>query len=162
VRKEPYQAARVRARWKAAARRTVRETLRRRSPSAQWFDRSAQSFPAGAVPLTRHLQTRLRRVARLVPGEPAIEMLAKNLVIELSPYGITINSIAPGATLTERTLHDKEYKSTWERITPLGKVAEINDIVTAALFFVSPASRHITGQSLVIDGGWTSVSPSPF
>jgi len=92
----------------------------------------------------------------------AIEMLAKNLVIELSPYGITINSIAPGATLTERTLHDKEYKSTWERITPLGKVAEINDIVTAALFFVSPASRHITGQSLVIDGGWTSVSPSPF
>jgi 3-oxoacyl-[acyl-carrier protein] reductase len=92
----------------------------------------------------------------------AIEMLAKNLVVELSAYGITVNAIAPGATLTERTQNDAEYKNTWERITPIGKAAEVDDIVNAALFFVSPASRHITGQSLVIDGGWTSVSPSPF
>lgn len=92
----------------------------------------------------------------------AIEMLAKNLVAELSPYGITVNAIAPGATLTERTLHDADYKNTWARITPIGKVAEVDDIVNAALFLVSPASRHITGQSLVVDGGWTSVSPSPF
>ena len=92
----------------------------------------------------------------------AIEMLAKNLVVELSGYGITVNAIAPGATLTERTLHDAEYKNTWAEITPLGKAATVDDIVNAALFFVSPASRHITGQTLVIDGGWTSVSPSPF
>jgi 3-oxoacyl-[acyl-carrier protein] reductase len=92
----------------------------------------------------------------------AIEMLAKNLVIELSPLGITINAIAPGATLTERTLDDNEYKQTWEKITPLGKAAEVEDIVQAALFLVSPAARHITGQTLIIDGGWTSVSPSPF
>jgi glucose 1-dehydrogenase len=92
----------------------------------------------------------------------AIEMLAKNLVIELSPFGITINAIAPGATLTERTLNDHKYKNTWARITPVGRAAEISDIVNAALFFVSPSSRHITGQTLVIDGGWTSVSPSPF
>lgn len=92
----------------------------------------------------------------------AIEMLAKNLVIELSPFGITINAIAPGATLTERTLNDDAYKQTWEKITPLGKAAEVNDIVNAALFLVSPASKHITGQTLIIDGGWTSVSPSPF
>ena len=92
----------------------------------------------------------------------AIEMLAKNLVVELSPLGITINAIAPGATLTERTLNDHEYKNTWTRITPMGKAADISDIVNAALFFISPASRHITGQTLIIDGGWTSVSPSPF
>ncbi len=92
----------------------------------------------------------------------AVEMLAKNLVIELSAYGISVNAIAPGATLTERTLNDAEYKSTWAKITPLGKAATVNDIVNAALFFVSPASRHITGQSLIIDGGWTSVSPPPF
>lgn len=92
----------------------------------------------------------------------AVEMLAKNLVIELSAYGISVNAIAPGATLTERTLNDAEYKSVWAEITPLGKAASVNDIVNAALFFVSPASRHITGQSLIIDGGWTSVSPSPF
>jgi glucose 1-dehydrogenase len=92
----------------------------------------------------------------------AIEMLAKNLVIELSSFGITVNAIAPGATLTERTLNDTDYKKTWAQITPMGRAAEVHDIVNAALFFVSPSSRHITGQSLIIDGGWTSVSPSPF
>lgn len=92
----------------------------------------------------------------------ALEMLAKNLVIELSPYKITINAIAPGATLTERTLNDSEYESTWSRITPIGKPATTQDIANAALFLVAPNSGHITGQSLVIDGGWTSVSPSPY
>ncbi len=92
----------------------------------------------------------------------AIEMLAKNLVIELSAFGINVNAIAPGATLTERTLQDKEFKDTWAEITPLGRAATVDDIVNAALFFVSPTSRHITGQSLVSDGGWTSVSPSPY
>ncbi|MGC4035793.1 MAG: SDR family oxidoreductase [Chitinophagaceae bacterium] len=91
-----------------------------------------------------------------------LEMLAKNLVIELSPYKITVNAIAPGATLTERTLHDTEYDKTWSRITPIGKPATVADIANAALFMISPASGHITGQSLVIDGGWTSVSPSPY
>src|SRR6202000_997363 len=51
----------------------------------------------------------------------ALEMLAKGLVVELSPYQITVNSIAPGATLTERTLEDTEYKDTWSRITPMGR-----------------------------------------
>ena len=70
--------------------------------------------------------------------------------------------LPPGATLTERTLDDKDYEKTWSRITPLGKPATTNDIANAALFLVSPDSRHITGQSLIIDGGWTSVSPSPY
>ncbi len=92
----------------------------------------------------------------------ALEMLAKTLVVELSPHQISINAIAPGATLTERTTNDPDYIKTWSRITPMGKPATVADIANAALFFVSPASRHITGQSLVIDGGWTSVSPSPY
>jgi 3-oxoacyl-[acyl-carrier protein] reductase len=92
----------------------------------------------------------------------ALEMLAKTLVVELSPYNISINAIAPGATVTERTSEDKDYKTTWSRITPMGKPAMVEDIANAALFMVSPASRHVTGQSLVIDGGWTSVSPSPY
>ncbi|MBD0287924.1 MAG: SDR family oxidoreductase, partial [Flavisolibacter sp.] len=37
-----------------------------------------------------------------------------------------------------------------------------SDIAYAALFLVSEKARHITGQSLVIDGGWTSISPSPY
>ena len=92
----------------------------------------------------------------------ALEMLAKNLVIELSPYRININAIAPGATLTERTLNDASYEKTWSTITPLGRPATVSDIANAALFLVSENAKHITGQSLVVDGGWTSVSPSPF
>ena len=103
-----------------------------------------------------------KNLAAYAITKAGLEMLAKNLVIELSPYSINVNAIAPGATLTERTLDDKDYEQTWSRITPMGKPATTNDIATAALFLVSPSSRHITGQSLIIDGGWTSVSPSPY
>ncbi len=92
----------------------------------------------------------------------ALEMLAKTLVIELSPFNISINAIAPGATITERTTSDENYISTWSRITPMGKPATVEDVANAALFMVAPSSRHITGQSLIVDGGWTSVSPSPY
>ena len=103
-----------------------------------------------------------KNLAAYAITKAGLEMLAKNLVVELSPYNINVNAIAPGATLTERTLDDKDYEKTWSRITPLGKPATTNDISNAALFLVSPESRHITGQSLIIDGGWTSVSPSPY
>lgn len=103
-----------------------------------------------------------KNLAAYAITKAGLEMLAKNLVVELSPYNINVNAIAPGATLTERTLEDKEYTKTWSRITPMGKPASTTDIANAALFLVSPSSRHITGQSLVIDGGWTSVSPSPY
>ncbi|WP_153799231.1 SDR family NAD(P)-dependent oxidoreductase [Foetidibacter luteolus] len=92
----------------------------------------------------------------------ALEMLAKNLVIELSSFNINVNAIAPGATMTERTAEDKDYKATWSHITPMGRPAYPSDIANAALFLVAKPSRHITGQSLVIDGGWTAVSPSPY
>jgi 3-oxoacyl-[acyl-carrier protein] reductase len=92
----------------------------------------------------------------------ALEMLAKALVVDLAPLGITINAIAPGATMTERTEEDSNYAHTWSRITPAGKPASVQDITHAALFLVSPAAGHIIGQSLVVDGGWTSVSPSPY
>ena len=91
----------------------------------------------------------------------ALEMLAKTLVLELSPFHISINAIAPGATKTERTAEDPQYEKTWSRITPGGRPATVEDIANAALFMVSPASRHITGQTLIIDGGWTAVSPPP-
>jgi 3-oxoacyl-[acyl-carrier protein] reductase len=92
----------------------------------------------------------------------ALEMLAKTLVVELSEHKISVNAVAPGATVTERTTDDPQYVSTWSRITPMGRPATVQDIANAALFLVSPASRHITGQSLIVDGGWTSVSPSPY
>lgn len=91
-----------------------------------------------------------------------IEQLAKNLVVDLAQHQINTNSIAPGATLTERTMEDKEFAQTWSRITPSGKPATVQDIANAALFLVSPLSRQITGQNLIVDGGWVAVGVSPY
>lgn len=94
-------------------------------------------------------------------SKAALEMLAKSLVIELSAHRITVNTVAPGATLTERTQDDPAYEATWQRLTPMGRPATVADIAQAALFLVSDHARHITGQSLIVDGGWTSISPGP-
>ncbi|MCM4169545.1 short-chain dehydrogenase [Arenibacter sp. H213] len=95
-------------------------------------------------------------------SKAALEMLAKNLVIELSPYKINVNTVAPGATLTERTLKEENYSETWQGLTPLGRAANVQDIAQAVLFLVSDNAKHITGQSLIVDGGWSSLSPSPY
>jgi len=54
------------------------------------------------------------------------------------------------------------YAETWSKLTPLGNPATVLDIANAALFLVSAEAKHITGQTLIVDGGWTSVSPSPY
>src|SRR5690606_34510890 len=91
-----------------------------------------------------------------------LEMLARALVLELSPHGITINCVAPGATLTPRNLQDDpNYAESWGRIVPTRRVATPADIANAALFLLSPQSGQITGQTIVVDGGWTAISPTP-
>jgi glucose 1-dehydrogenase len=95
-------------------------------------------------------------------SKAALEMLAKNLVIELSHAKINVNTIAPGATLTERTLEDAGYTATWSNLTPMGRPAGVADIANTALFLVSDEAKHITGQTLIVDGGWTCISPSPY
>ena len=92
----------------------------------------------------------------------ALEMPAKNLVIALSSYKININTIAPGATLTERTMVDAAYEKNRSEITLVGRAATTQNIADAALFVVSDKPSHIIRQYLVIDGGWTSVSPSTY
>jgi len=101
-------------------------------------------------------------LAAYAMSKAAIEMLAKNLVLELAPLGIRINTIAPGATITNRTISDPSYVKTWSKLTPIGSPANVADIASAAAFLVSDAAKHITGQTLIIDGGWTAVSPSPY
>ena len=91
-----------------------------------------------------------------------IRMMAKTIALEVSGYGITANAISPGATLTERTLSDDpEYEKHWSAITPTGRAGHVEDIVAAALYLASPEARHVTGQTIVIDGGWTLQSPLP-
>ena len=103
----------------------------------------------------------LKSLAAYAMTKAALEMLAKNLVVELSPYKINVNTVAPGATLTERTTTEEDYERVWSAITPMGRPAYVADIAHAALFLVSDEAKHITGQSLIVDGGWTSVSTLP-
>jgi NAD(P)-dependent dehydrogenase (short-subunit alcohol dehydrogenase family) len=102
-----------------------------------------------------------RHLAAYGMSKAALEMLARNLVIDLSPFGINVNTVAPGATLTERTAGDPSYEKTWSTLTPMGRPASVDDIAAAILFLVSPEARHITGQTLIVDGGWTAISPGP-
>ncbi len=90
-----------------------------------------------------------------------LQLLAKTLVVELSPHGININAVAPGATATERTLEDPDYVSTWTALTPMGRPGSTQDVAGAVLYLVSEPARHITGQTLVVDGGWSALSPQP-
>jgi NAD(P)-dependent dehydrogenase (short-subunit alcohol dehydrogenase family) len=92
----------------------------------------------------------------------ALEHLARNLVVELSAHRITVNCVAPGATVTPRNLaDDPDYEAHWSGVTPLGRPAFPADIAHAALFLLSQQASHITGQTIVVDGGWTAISPTP-
>jgi 3-oxoacyl-[acyl-carrier protein] reductase len=92
----------------------------------------------------------------------AIAHLAQGLAVELGAHGITVNGLCPGATLTERTLRDDpNYAQNWQAVAPNQRVGTVEDIAQAAVFLASPAARHITGQTLVIDGGWTITRPIP-
>ena len=91
-----------------------------------------------------------------------IRQMAKVLCLELGRYDITVNAISPGLILTERTVTDDPHAETnWAEVTPTGRVGHVEDIAATALFLASPEARHISGQTLEVDGGWTTISPLP-
>jgi glucose 1-dehydrogenase len=103
----------------------------------------------------------LRQLSAYGMTKAALEMMARALVVDLSPFGITINAVAPGATVTPRTVADPEWEGGWARATPLGRAATVADVAAAAVFLLSPEAAHITGQTLLVDGGWTSIGAEP-
>jgi len=91
-----------------------------------------------------------------------IQMMAKSLAIELGNYGITVNAISPGATLTERTvMDDPDYEANWSEVAVTNKICRVEDISSSVMFLTSDQASQITGQTLTIDGGWTIQSPVP-
>jgi len=87
-----------------------------------------------------------------------VNLLTKVLALEWAAMGITVNSIAPTFTYTPGTaerLDDPEYLASVLNRIPVGKVATIEDIVSAILYLTSTHSDMVTGSTLVIDGGWT-------
>jgi len=103
----------------------------------------------------------IRQMAPYGMTKAALEALARNLSLELAPLGVTVNTVAPGATVTPRTVSDEGYEEGWAEVTPDGRAATTADVAAAALFLLSDAAAHVTGQSLVVDGGWTAKGAVP-
>ena len=82
-----------------------------------------------------------------------IEMLTKVAAVELGPYKIRVNCVAPGAIETERTRRESaDYAGTWGGITPLGRVGTPADVAAAVVFLAGEESSFITGQTIWVDG----------
>jgi NAD(P)-dependent dehydrogenase (short-subunit alcohol dehydrogenase family) len=89
--------------------------------------------------------------------------LVKSAAVELGPYGIRANAVAPGVVWTPRVsgyLGEKGREANSEN-APLGRVALPADIASALLFFASDLSAYVTGQTLVVDGGVGCKFPYP-
>jgi NAD(P)-dependent dehydrogenase (short-subunit alcohol dehydrogenase family) len=89
-------------------------------------------------------------------SKAGVVMLTKLLARQLASYNIRVNAIAPGyvnTPMAEPIQRDPERLSKVEAFIPLGHMAEPIDIANAALFLASTASKHMTGHTMLIDGG---------
>jgi NAD(P)-dependent dehydrogenase (short-subunit alcohol dehydrogenase family) len=83
--------------------------------------------------------------------------LVHMLALELAAYGITVNAIAPGFFVTNiggGHAHNPDVQAALAKDIPMHRVGFPDDIKTLALFLASPGCEYITGQEIVIDGGW--------
>ena len=75
---------------------------------------------------------------------------------ELAPFGITVNTVAPGWIPTERHEQDpQEDKDAYLSTIPLGRWGNPSDVGNAVCYFASPAASFVTGQTLCVNGGRT-------
>lgn len=89
-------------------------------------------------------------------AKAGVEMMTKNLAVELAPFNVQVNAVAPGMVRTDfskpfwsnEAIHDMVVKN-----IPMGRIAEIDEVVHPVLFLASDGARYITGQTIVIDGG---------
>ncbi len=82
--------------------------------------------------------------------------MIKGLATEWGPYGVRVNGIGPGFILTDlnRELWSQPHMESWALDnTPLRRLGKVGDLLGAAVFLASDASRFVTGQTLYIDGG---------
>ena len=90
-------------------------------------------------------------------SKAALNGVTRTLAVELAPYGILVNAVAPGFVNTELTRQNNtpEDLEAIRRAIPLQRLAEPEEIARAVLFLVSEQNTYITGQVLVVDGGYS-------
>jgi NAD(P)-dependent dehydrogenase (short-subunit alcohol dehydrogenase family) len=88
----------------------------------------------------------------------AVISMTRTFALELAPAKIRVNAIAPGLVdtrLASALVKDEALSGEWLKRTPLGRVAQPEEIASAALYLASDASSYVTGEVLVVDGGTT-------
>jgi glucose 1-dehydrogenase len=87
-----------------------------------------------------------------------MKMFARNLAVELAPFGITINNVAPGAIETPintKLLNNPEKLSALLKNIPLGRLGQPSDVAAIVAFLASADADYITGATFFVDGGLT-------
>lgn len=87
-----------------------------------------------------------------------LRMLTRTIAVELAPYGITINNIAPGAVDTPMDAPLKEHPDQMKELLssiPMGRMGKPEEIASLAVYLASDASAYVTGSTFLIDGGMT-------
>ena len=93
-------------------------------------------------------------VANYAASKAALHGLTRSAAVELGPSNVNVNAVAPGFIRTERmAMLPLEVVERVQRSSVLGRVAEPDDVAHVVSFLCSEEARHITGQTIVVDGG---------
>jgi NAD(P)-dependent dehydrogenase (short-subunit alcohol dehydrogenase family) len=101
---------------------------------------------------------RVRELLSYSTSKGAVINFTRDLAVNWARYNITVNAISPGCFFTEetRTFTDEYTIDKLKSRFPLGRWGEDDDLKGAVVYLSSDASKYMTGQNLVVDGGWSS------
>jgi gluconate 5-dehydrogenase len=116
---------------------------------------------AGAIVNICSVQSELGRpaIAPYMASKGAVKMLTKGMAIDWGKHGIRVNGLGPGyfdTELNKALVKDEKFSSWLTNRTPLGRWGNVDELVGACLFLVSPAASFVTGHVLYVDGGVTA------
>ncbi|WP_303764202.1 SDR family NAD(P)-dependent oxidoreductase [Sphingobium yanoikuyae] len=100
-----------------------------------------------------------RRGGAYSAAKGGLDALTKHIACDYGPQGIRANCVAPGVTMTDMVRHrfeDEMFKRVNVETTPFPRLGEVEDVASTIAFLCSPGAAFINGQTIVVDGGWTS------